>query len=701
MTKKKKLEYLTKFNEKEFFENFKEFKGYLVNRKKYPKLNPDKLINLLNTYFRSLLLHPSPDTRKFVMQGPDGKFYMLEISGHNKSGEAKSVSLAEMSNTFIADMCSDLLKSARIVHLIDLIWLFTRALETPSLDKSHKFNIINAENTILKEKLSNAIRVMTEKNAKEAINVRKSFVSKELQALNSSEDKTNVENEKDREVLKNILIKYIRCNIDLLIANNKFIEIFKFIYEELEKYDDKHLVTSLLNYLVEYNNLFLLERKESIKEKIEQYRNNIGEKKYTLLDGMLNFSPDKIDLKDFSIELAGSDKDYIKFENIDYGKIKTIISFVIHCKSEKDYINFPYSEKCTIEFIRLRNLFDDPIFVFLNSLNRNMNGMPITIFSDAIGNIGNSTIVRITLKEFFHPDFDLIEDRISYIDFDEKEAKLGRKYYPHKDRIVEILRELHTDHSEKIPFDIQIKDININMISNHLVNYVDENNKSIFHKVHTITNLDSYLFVKKRYLEKISELNLSDEFLNIRDLLFDTHIVTPNSLKEFVNRALDLTVKKSIELRSIYKYLWKDDKFSVPLNEPDIQPIIKSHIQPTLEAKGIQISREVVAANGSLDFLCTYTHEGSLFKVGTELKKAHHNKLLNGLTQQLPQYLKDEGTKHGIFLALWFKNENFQQPARYEGIPDLIKELEKNIPKKYNFTIMVIDCTKGLSPSKM
>jgi hypothetical protein len=450
-----------------------------------------------------------------------------------------------------------------------------------------------------------------------------------------------------------------------------------------------------------YNNLFLLERKEAIREAVVRYRSLIGEEKYAQLNEMLNFSPEKVELKDFSIEPVEVNKENIKFENVDYQKVKTIISFVIQYKSQKDYIKFEYPDRYTVEFIRLKNLFDDPIFLFLNSMQQNINGMPTTIFSDAVGNIDHSTVVRITMMEFFHPEFDLVGDRITYLDFEEKEAKLWRKYYAHKDRIVEILRKLHSDYAGKIPFDMKREDININLISNHLVNYIDENNNSIFHKVHTITNLDSYLKVKKRYLEKIAELNLSDEFLDIRELLFKTDIVTPGSLREFISRTLDLTVRKSIELRGIYKFLWKDSKLIEPLNEPDIQPMIKTHLQPILEAKGIQISREIVAANGSLDFLCTYTHNGSLFKVGIELKKAHHEDLLNGLTQQLPQYLKDEGTRYGIFLVLWFKNDNFGQPGKYNSVPDLIKDLEINIPKEYQFKIMVINCTKKPSPSKM
>jgi hypothetical protein len=126
-----------------------------------------------------------------------------------------------------------------------------------------------------------------------------------------------------------------------------------------------------------------------------------------------------------------------------------------------------------------------------------------------------------------------------------------------------------------------------------------------------------------------------------------------------------------------------------------------SHLKPILGVKGIQISREIVAANGSLDFLCSYNYAGRPFKVGIELKKAHHEKLVNGLTQQLPQYLKYEETKHGIFVVLWFKNSNFVEPSKYVSIDNLITKLEKSIPKKHEINIMVIDCTKPIPPSKM
>ncbi len=88
----------------------------------------------------------------------------------------------------------------------------------------------------------------------------------------------------------------------------------------------------------------------------------IGEAKYTVLDEMLNFSPEKVELKNFSIELAEPDKQNFRFENVDYPNVKTVISFVIHYEPEESYSKFEYPEGYTIEFIRLRHLFDDPVF---------------------------------------------------------------------------------------------------------------------------------------------------------------------------------------------------------------------------------------------------------------------------------------------------------------------------------------------------
>jgi hypothetical protein len=476
-------DYLKKFNHNEFYENIKEFGGYIANREKIARFNPDRLVNLLNVYFRSVLLNPSRDSCKYIFTDPSGRLVQIEFPGHTKDGEKRSISLGEMSYTLLSDVCTDLLKSGHTGHFINIVDLFTRAIATPSLEIQHKINILNAENTVLDEKFFDAIRELSEQKANDVLDVREQLVLSELRSLEQSQK--TIKNQKDIVSLNNILVRYIRGRIDLLITQNKFVDIFKFLYQKLDAYidtwseGDQQVIEMLLHCLVIYNNLFLIEPKENIRERVIECRNLIGEEKYTTLHEMLSFSPEKIDIKSFSIELVEPDKRNFKFEGVDYNKVKTVISFVIHYEPKEFYSKFEYPEGYTIEFIRLRHLFDDPVFLFLNSLQQNINGMPTSIFSDAVGNIGNSTIVRITLNEFFHPDFELVDDRISYIDFEEKEATLGRRYYPHKDRIIGLLRKLHSDHVDSLPIDIRREDININLISNYIVNYQDQFGTSI------------------------------------------------------------------------------------------------------------------------------------------------------------------------------------------------------------------------------
>lgn len=691
-----------KFTEHQFFENIKEFKGYITHHGSGARLNPDKLLNLLTVYFRSVLLYPSPDTSRYIVKDPQGGIFQIEFPGSTKEGQQRSVSLGEMSNTLLDQVCGDLSRSGNTLHQMELLKIFTSAIETPDLDPHHKVNIINAENNVLGERFFTTIREFSEKDANHILETREHLILDEvrpaLKTQKPEDEHSNIQS------INNILIRYVRARVEMLIYQNKFVDIFVLLYRligeecESETGFNQGVIGALLQYLVIYNNLFLVEPIENVRDRVNECQSIVDEDHYTVLNEMVNFSPEHIELKNLSIELTDEDDQGFKFDSLD---LLTSISFVINHKPSETYKRFEYPGECSIEFIELRNLFDDPVFYLLNSLQQNINGMPTSIFSDAVGNVANSSIITITLYEFFHPDFELVENRISYFDFQEKEALLGRKYYPHKDRIIEILRRWYLEHNDEFQMNFSREEININFISNYLVNYRDSYGDSVFHKVHTITNLDSYLHVKERYLEAIARLNLSDEFSIIRKLLLETKIVSANIFQDFIARILDITVKKQIELGGINRYLWKDQKFSQPGDETDIQPLIQSHIRPILEVKGIQVSREVVAANGSIDFLCSYTYEGRLFKVGVELKKAHHQNLERGLTQQLPEYSKDQGTRHGIFLVLWYKNEKYPEPVKYGSIDQMTSSLEKSVPAKYKFSIMAIDCTKAKPPSKL
>ena len=158
------------------------------------------------------------------------------------------------------------------------------------------------------------------------------------------------------------------------------------------------------------------------------------------------------------------------FENQDINEIKTIISFVIPYKIDDKFISYDIEDDIAIEFSRIDNLFEDPIYSFLDSTDMNINGMPFTFLSDSIGNIGNTIIINIIISNFFHPDFEMVDNKIINKDFEREDVQHGGKYYPHKDFIIDILLNLFKD--KQLPFPIEKNDINSNLISNYLVNYI-------------------------------------------------------------------------------------------------------------------------------------------------------------------------------------------------------------------------------------
>ena len=409
--------------------------------------------------------------------------------------------------------------------------------------------------------------------------------------------------------------------------------------KDIENANLNLIVNSLLNELILNNNLFQFETKVEIEYILEEYKEFINEEQLSFLEESLNFNPENFTLGNTSIEIAEPD-----FKSQDIQQIKTLISFVVLKQSDDKYISHEIENNINVEFIRIDNLFDDPIYSFLDSTNLNINGMPLTFLSDSIGNVGMTTVVNIVVPNIYHPDFDIINNEVVYKDFKKEDAKHGGKYYPHKDYIIDIIFNLFE--KKLIPFELEEKDINSNLISNYLVSYITPENKLIHHKLNTITNINSYFHIKKRFLTKINELYMKDDFLPIRDLLYNVEIINNRIFLDFCYKLLELTIKKSIELSGLYKSLWTNKEGNeVPVSEPNAQAVLFNQIKDIAEIKGIRVSRETIAADGSLDFHFHYTKDDISMNVCVELKNAHHGLLNHGINTQLPLYIKDVGKK--------------------------------------------------------
>lgn len=618
-------------------------------------------------------------------------WYQFTINGHDSEGSKIQISFYDGFQNLVTDVFSDLAKCLNSTGFEVLVQLLNSFIQHPRMDIQHKFAVINAENSVLKDAYEFYIWGLPELLIDQFVEIRKDFIFECISASKNTQQVALAEIE--LESLYSAYEYYLYWLIKSHIRTNRFKDIMQLLDSELEKCNDAVIGTAIIWNMITCNNQFVIRSRLAIEQRVVDSRHLIQEDKYNLIMSALKFSPADIDLRNCTVELGS-----YELSNVDFRKAKTLILSTVPLGMQIPYSCLTIDENAKIEFRRITNPLDDPIYSFLSDLGLNINGMPLAFLSDVLQDVDNATLMIVTLNAFYHPDFEILNGRIAYTDFTEAEALLGRKYYPHKEKMVGLLRALLGLRPSEFPFEIAMGDININLISNYLVNYIDESGRSFFHKVYTITTPDSFPKIKTRYLDKVSRLNLSEEFLSARELNFESHIVSSGSLCDFVLKAMEIVVKKSIESRELYRYLC-DRATSKPLTEPSVQPLIKSHIQPVLEIKGIQISREVVAANGSLDYLCSFTKEDKLFKVGIELKNAHRPHLLKGLTNQLPAYLADEGTQDGIFIVLWYKSKNYPFPARYNTIDELKSYLQNNCPKRYRIRVMVIDCTKKVVPS--
>lgn len=61
--------------------------------------------------------------------------------------------------------------------------------------------------------------------------------------------------------------------------------------------------------------------------------------------------------------------------------------------------------------------------------------------------------------------------------------------------------------------------------------------------------------------------------------------------------------------------------------------------------------------------------------------------------------MESVSTDCGIYLVIWLKNLNFQEPKKYHSEKALEKEISKDNPNPNNISVKIINCCKATSPS--
>ncbi len=195
-------------------------------------------------------------------------------------------------------------------------------------------------------------------------------------------------------------------------------------------------------------------------------------------------------------------------------------------------------------------------------------------------------------------------------------------------------------------------------------------------------------------------------------------ILTETDLLEYILHILN-TIAHPIENRRWIDPFWKgkrkvkiDKKYVEIPNEPKIE----TQIQPTLYVlfhflldPRITVDRETEEGAGKLDFKFRYTtNNKKQLTLCLEFKLGHHKKIKDGLTKQLPAYLKANESTIGIFTVMWFKDENgilFKEPTNRTKV-QMLEFLEETSNYVYeneglNIKTFMIDASIKKSASNL
>ena len=584
-------------------------------------------------------------------------------------------------------------------------------LEDSSVLNRVKLHILNVENNILRNFV---ISKLTKDNlmlAKTFFGIRRKMI---IDIIENSEKYFIAEeiphNENVLEFLHHV---YVDSEFKLYHRLKNYGEIIPFFDDViLTAQPHKNLLIQSFQMFIAANRKTPLLTAQAMREKIDRYNTSIDTEQFDRLEDEIDYGFFESDIKSLTIQMATP-----AFQDFNPKEALTVIQFILPFEllgSNRKIrtIALPDGIEAKVFFSKVESIYDDPTIMHLYNLyiGNNEAGIPALYLSDINqDSVDMSTKVTIVLNGFYPFDFNVgedgkIEDNPVLL---EEKALFGDQHYPHKVLSIQILRRLYHQEKDEFPLSCSLEDLNIMSFNNFLVEYKAGSNgvgeKNIHQKNYLMTNKDALVHACNKYSEEIGKLYRNDSQIGVKALIENCIIRTNESLRNFVAKTLEVTIKQYVEKHSCWHYLWeceKDDQ--KPVIETRAHPLINSYLRTIFEIKGVRVSREVRTANGAVDFFCSSrTEREDNLRVCVEVKNAHGSGLREGITQQLPAYMNAEQTRHGIYVVLWYKGETWSEPTKYKDINELTDSLKAVQPAEYMIDILVIDCTRPTSPSEL
>gem|GEM_PF-5037256 len=446
--------------------------------------------------------------------------------------------------------------------------------------------------------------------------------------------------------------------------------------------------------LLFYNGIFVLSTRQQLRDILTDLKSVIPEEIRPHMKEEIDFSVGKLGVEGVSLE-----RNPFPTEEADSTDIRTIVDTVALCDMDKESVTLQVSPGCRLHFTRIVNPLEDPIYLALFGSGIVIDGLPIAAFSDSIARPTPATLIVAEFDEFFHPDFEFKDGSVVRVDFGEKTARIGRVYYPYKERVWELLWRLQKETPDQFPLIIERSNLTINILSNHMVNFTRNSGEPIYSAINLLTNVDSLDWVRRHHRDRMNELVLSDGFSTELARLSKVEISSSVLLRQFVANLIETHVEAPLREGIGQRMLW-DSSRAEPAPEIAAQDLVELTMKRTLEFKRIDLAREPNAAGGNVDFTCSHAGE-DLYRICIELKNAHNDRIEHGIEKQLPAYMDSKRTRDGLFLVLWYKNNEFPKPQRFATPEELKHHLTTKIPPGYRISVVVIDCNRQPVPSRL
>jgi len=238
----------------------------------------------------------------------------------------------------------------------------------------------------------------------------------------------------------------------------------------------------------------------------------------------------------------------------------------------------------------------------------------------------------------------------------------------------------------------------------------------LFRTIHAVTSKDAYKNAIYDYILPTQERGEVTEAVNdFYNTFLNKDIETESDLKSTVENAIISVLKLNIEKRRWIEPFWDGQRIiksdgeedliipREPKGEVKIQPTLHVILDMALSPLGIQVIRESDEGIGSLDFRFLFTTAKRIpLTVGIEFKVAHHQQVKKGITKQLPAYLEAIRSRSGIFVIMWFKDDEFFKKPRARELGSMTEWLVNEaitVSENKNMDISSIVLDASIKPS--